>query len=412
MTTPAGSRWLNRNVVAIGATSLLTDASHESATTVLPGFLAALGLPPLALGVIEGTADAVSSFVKLGSGWLGDRVGHRFGIAVGGYVLTASMPLFLAVATSWPLVLGGRIVGWLGRGIRVPVRDAILAESVPAEARGRAFGFHRAGDTIGAVVGPIIGVAVLASFSRTTADPLAAFRAVFLLALIPGALGVIAFAFFVRDPGGTLVRRSFRATLTGMPHVFRRFLVGVGLFGIGDFAPSLLILAATVLLTPSLGIVGAGTVAGGLYVLRNIVYAAASYPIGALSDRTGKAVALLALGYLIGAAVALGVVAAFALNLAQLGFLATLFLGSGLLAAAQETLESVATADLGGSEARATSFGLLGTVNGLGDLVASAGLGLVWTVVSPVAAFLLAAGAMLAGAALVFSLAYQPRKAA
>jgi MFS family permease len=406
-----GSRWLNRNVVAIGATSLLTDASHESATTVLPGFLAALGLPPLALGVIEGTADAVSSFVKLGSGWLGDRIGHRFGIAVGGYVLTASMPLFLALATSWPLVLGGRIVGWLGRGIRVPVRDAILTESVPAEARGRAFGFHRAGDTIGAVVGPIIGVTVLASFSRTTADPLAAFRAVFLLALIPGALGVIAFAFFVRDPGGKLVTRSFRATLTGMPDAFRRFLVGVGLFGIGDYAPSLLILAATVLLTPSLGIVGAGTVAGGLYVLRNIVYAAASYPIGALSDRTGKAVALLALGYLIGAAVALGAVAAFALNLAQLGFLAALFVGSGLLAAAQETLESVATADLGGSEARATSFGLLGTVNGLGDLIASAGLGLVWTVVSPVAAFLLAAAAMLAGAGLVFSLARQPRAA-
>ena len=412
MATTAGPRWLNRNVLAIGATSLLTDASHESATTVLPGFLAALGLPPLALGVIEGTADAVSSFVKLGSGWLGDRIGHRFGIAVGGYVLTASMPLFLAVATSWPAVLGGRIVGWLGRGIRVPVRDAILAESVPADARGRAFGFHRAGDTIGAVVGPIIGVVVLASFSTTTADPLAAFRAVFALALIPGALGVITFAFFVHDPGGRLVRKSFRATLTGLPDAFRRFLVGVGLFGIGDFAPSLLILAATVLLTPSLGIVGAGSVAGGLYVLRNIVYAAASYPIGALSDRTGKAVALLALGYLIGAAVALGAVAAFAFNLAQLGFLAALFVGSGLLAAAQETLESVATADLGGPEARATSFGLLGTVNGLGDLVASAGLGLVWTVVSPVAAFLLAAAAMLAGAGLVLSLARAPRAAA
>ncbi|MEZ0239580.1 MAG: MFS transporter [Chloroflexota bacterium] len=412
MATTTSSRWLNRNVVAIGATSLLTDASHESATTVLPGFLAALGLPPLALGVIEGTADAVSSFVKLGSGWLGDRLGHRFGIAVGGYVLTASMPLFLAVATSWPLVLGGRIVGWLGRGIRVPVRDAILAESVPSEARGRAFGFHRAGDTIGAVVGPIIGVTVLATFSTTTEDPLAAFRAVFLLALIPGVLGVIAFAFFVRDPGGQLVRRSFRATLIGMPSAFRRFLVGVGLFGIGDFAPSLLILAATVLLTPGLGIVGAGTVAGGLYVLRNIVYAAASYPIGALSDRTGKAVALLALGYLIGAGVALGAVAAFAFNLAGLGFLALLFVGSGLLAAAQETLESVATADLGGPEARATSFGLLGTVNGLGDLIASAGLGLVWTVVSPVAAFLLAAAAMLAGAALVSSLARQPRATA
>ena len=150
----SGSRaWLNRNVAAMGATSLLSDASHETATAVLPGFLAALGLPPAALGLIKGFSDALASFLKLGAGWLGNRTGHRWGLAVAGYTLTCLMPLAFIFATSWPMVFAGKLLGWTGKGIRGPLRDAILAESVPPEARGRAFGFHRAGDTIGAVVG-------------------------------------------------------------------------------------------------------------------------------------------------------------------------------------------------------------------------------------------------------------------
>jgi MFS family permease len=399
-------RWLNRNVVAMGATSLLSDASHEAATSVLPGFLAVLGLPPVALGVIEGVSDALSSFVKLGSGWIGDRTGHRWRLAVLGYTLTGLMPLFLAVAGSWPVVLGAKLFGWLGKGIRGPVRDAMLAESVEPEARGRAFGFHRAGDTIGAVIGPALAVAVLASFGASTAEPIAAFRNVFLLALVPGILSAVTFAVFVRDPAdGGVTRTGFLTTLGTLPGAFRRYLVGVGLFGVGDFAPSLLILAATVLLTPSLGIVGAGATAGLLYVLRNGVYAAASFPAGALSDHFRRPVLLLAIGYLLGAAVAAGTALAFAAGWDHPLYLAGLFVGSGLLAALQDTLEAVSTAELAGASGRATAFGVLGTVNGLGDLVASAGVGLLWTVVSPLAAFVAAAIAMGLGAALVASLA-------
>ena len=400
------SSWLNRNVVAMSATSLFSDASHEAATAVLPGFLAVLGLPPFALGVIEGLSDATASFVKLGSGWIGDRTGNRWGLAVIGYSMTGLMPLFLAIAGTWPVVLGAKLLGWLGKGIRGPVRDAMLAASVPPEVRGRAFGFHRAGDTIGAVIGPALGVAVLASFATSSAEPVAAFRTVFLLALIPGILSALTFALFVRDPStGATAVGGFLGALGALPTTFRRYLVGVGLFGIGDFTASLLILAATVLLTPSQGIVSAGATAGLLYVLRNGVYALASYPVGALSDRTGRPVLLLAMGYLLGAVVAAGTALAFAASIDQPLYLAALFVGSGLLAALQDTLEAVSTAELAGDTARATSFGVLGTVNGVGDLVASAGVGLIWTVASPIAAFVAAALAMGMGAAVLAGLA-------
>lgn len=406
MTPPSPRSWLNRNVVAMGMTSLFSDASHEAATSVLPGFLAVLGLPPVALGVIEGVSDALASFVKLGSGWIGDRTGHRWRLAVLGYTLTGLMPLFLAIAGSWPVVLGAKLFGWLGKGIRGPVRNAMLAASVEPESRGRAFGFHRAGDTIGAVIGPALAVAVLASFGESAGEPAAAFRNVFLLALIPGILAAVTFAVFVRDPAdGGANRAGFRATLGLLPGPFRRYLVGVGLFGMGDFAPSLLILAATVLLTPSIGIVGAGATAGLLYVLRNGVYAAASFPVGALSDRFQRPVLLLAIGYLLGAAVAAGIALAFAAGWDYPLYLASLFVGSGLLAAIQDTLEAVSTAELTGASTRATAFGVLGSVNGVGDLVASAGVGLLWTVASPFVAFAAATAVMALGGVLVAGLA-------
>ena len=389
--------WLNRNVAAMGATSLLSDASHEAATAVLPGFLAVLGLPPFALGAIEGVADALASFIKLGAGWLGDRTGHRWGLAVGGYTLTGLMPLAFVLAASWPLVFVGKLFGWAGKGIRGPLRDAILTESVPAEARGRAFGFHRAGDTIGAVIGPLLGAAILAASGATASTD--AFRTVFLVSLGFGILAALTFALFVRDPGSRAVHGlGFVGAIRSFAAPFRRFLLAVGLFGMGDFAPGLLILAATTLLTPSLGIVQAGAVAALLYVARNVVYALGSFPVGAFSDRGGRGIRLLAGGYAIGALVAGGTAVAFVLAIDSIAWFALLFLLSGVLAAVQDTLEGVITAELGGSGARATAFGALGAVNGTGDLVASAGVGLIWTVVSPVLAFALAAVAMGAGA--------------
>lgn len=389
--------WLNRNVAAMGVTSLLSDASHEAATAVLPGFLVALGLPPVALGAIEGVSDATASFIKLGSGWLGDRTGRRWGLAVTGYTLTGMMPLAFVLASGWPAVLGGKLVGWIGKGIRGPLRDAMLAESVPPEARGRAFGFHRAGDTVGAVIGPLLGAVVLGSAAGAAASA-DAFRTVFLVSLGIGLLAAATFALFVRDPGARpSTPLGLVGALRGFSDTFRRFLLSVGVFGTGDFAPSLLILAATTLLTPSLGVVEAGAIGALLYVARNAVYALGSFPVGALSDRGGRSLHLLAGGYATGAVVAAGTALAFALAIDSPIYFAVLFLLSGVLAAIQDTLEGVVTADLGGSATRATAFGALGAVNGVGDLVASLGVGLIWTVVSPVLAFALAAVAMAAG---------------
>jgi MFS family permease len=144
-TVPPEPAWLNRNVVGMGVTSLFSDAGHEMITVLLPGFLTVRGFSSAALGTVEGVADSVSSFVKLGSGWVSDRLGHRKGMAVGGYLLTGVSNGLFALANGWPLVLAARTVGWFGRGFRTPLRNAMLASSVPAQFRGKAFGFERAG---------------------------------------------------------------------------------------------------------------------------------------------------------------------------------------------------------------------------------------------------------------------------
>ena len=127
---PETGRWLNRTVWGMALTSFFSDLGHEAQSTLLPSFLAALGLPPLALGAIEGLADAVSSFVKLGAGWISDRLPRRKPIVVAGYAATGLASGIIALAQGWPLVMGGKLFGWFGRGIRGPLRDAMLADAI------------------------------------------------------------------------------------------------------------------------------------------------------------------------------------------------------------------------------------------------------------------------------------------
>jgi len=409
MTTPPGTReegqgrWLNRNVVGMGVTSLLSDLSHEMGTAVLPSFLTAMGVSAAALGLIEGVADGVASFVKLASGWLADRTGRRKPIAVGGYFLTGGSTAIFALAFGWPLVLLGRVVGWFGRGIRSPARNAILADSVAAESRGKAFGFERAGDTVGAIIGPLIAVGLLGYLHPRASEPSSPFRIIFLLTLIPGLAAGIAFAFLVREFPGPRTNAKFFASLKQLPRSFRHFLVGVGVFGMGDFAHTLMILAATELLVPGRGMAHAARAAALLYVAHNVVYAGASYPVGALSDRLGRR-GLLALGYLTGMLTAAGFVAAFVWHLATIPYLLLLFALGGFYLAFEEALESTITADLVEAEVRGTAYGVLGAVNGVGDLMASVLVGGLWTLISPAVAFGYSAAAMLVGGVLVYRL--------
>jgi MFS family permease len=395
----AGRRWINRNVVGMAITSFLSDAGHEMVTAVLPGFLGALGVAAAALGWIEGVSDASSSFVKLGAGWYSDRIGHRKAIVSLGYFLTGTALALFAAAVSWPLVLIGRAISWFGRGIRGPLRDAILAESVGSAVRGKAFGLHRAGDTAGAIVGPLIGVWLLSVLPHS--NPSAPFRVVFLLSLIPGLASVLVFVSLVQEkrrPANPQLR--FWGAFRELPKPYLRFLRGVGVFGLGDFSHTLLILAATQLLTPVHGPMRAAEIAALLYVAHNTVYAAASFPIGALADRIEKT-RLLASGYFVGVVTASLMAAAFVLGDSNPLHLAAVFTLGGVYLAVQDALEGLIPADLTPASSRGTAYGLIGTVNGIGDFAASALVGSLWTAVSPASAFACAAVVMLGGTLLL-----------
>ncbi len=288
------------------------------------------------------------------------------------------------------------MVSWIGKGIRGSLRDAMLSESVPAEMRGKAFGFHRAGDTVGAIIGPLFGAFLLQYLPHVPAD--FAFRRIFLISLIPGLLAPLAFFLMVQETRKVAKPQlSIWSALRQLPLPFRRFLVAVGLFGSGDFSPTLLIMAAATLLAPRFGAVRAAELAALFYVLRNIVYAGASYPIGALSDRFSKR-KLLAMGFAAAGLTSAGVAVMFVLHSANLFAIAGLFLLSGVFASAQDTLEGSIPPDITPPEIRGTVYGALGLVNGAGDFVASALLGTLWSLVSPIAGFAVAAVLMIAGA--------------
>ncbi|GEM_PF-66144 len=398
-TADHSASWLNRNVVGMALASLFSDAGHEMATSILPLFLASIGAPPVALGVVEGIADAVSSLAKVWAGWLSDRVARRKPIAVFGYALTGVTTGMFALITAWPYVVAVRAAGWLGRGTRGPVRDALLADSVEASARGRAFGFHRAGDTLGAILGPAIGL-VLMSLLAGHVDPKVSYQYIFAFTLIPGLLATCSFAFLVREharnkrhAGGLL------KAVRSLPIRFRLFLIAVGVFGAGDFAHSLLILRANSVLEPLVGTTQAGQLAMALYVWHNVLYAGMSYPIGALADRLGKRL-LLALGYLAAAVMGIG----WLFLTPSIWHLGLLFALGGVYLAAEDALEGALAADLLPDDLRGTGYGVLATVNGVGDFLSSVIVGALWQSISPSAGFGYATGLFVAGAALMYRL--------
>ena len=370
------SRWLNRTVLGIGLASLLSDWSHEIATTVLPAFLASMGAAAAWLGVIEGVADGLSSFAKMASGFYTDKLQRRKPIAVVGYLVTALGTASFGLATAAWHILISRSLAWLGRGVRTPVRKALLAAAVTRETYGRAFGFERMMDTIGAIVGPATAFVLLAALHHN-------YRRVFLLTLIPGICAAGVIAFLVREKERKPVAHvSFGERLRLLPRPYRKFLVAVGIFGAGDFAPTLLILLATQKLAPALGPAMAASVAVGFYVLRNIYYAGFAYVAGGLADRFKKQF-VLAFGYALAAVMALLIVAA-PMTIWLLGII---FILSGMHVAIGETLEDSFCAELVGEEQHGMAFGVLATVNGVGDFLSSIIVGALWTAAGTSVAF-------------------------
>ncbi len=389
---PKKEKWLNRNVAAIGLTSLLSDASHEMVTAILPFFLIAIGAGPQILGLIEGLSDGASSFVKSFAGYLSDKIGKRKPIMNIGYFLTGVFIPLIAAATSWLQVLGLRVAAWLGRGARGPPRDALLADSISTKATGKAFGFERAMDTVGAIIGSALALLFLTVLS---------YSQIIVISVIPGIAAFLVAFFIVREVrkkplpefpivsthGDIVVKeKSFIKTVRALPSSFKLFLVGVGVFGLGNFANSLFTLRAQQVLAPRVGALEASAIAVGLYTLLNVAYAACSFPVGALSDKVGRR-KILAAGYFISAIVCLGT----AFLTADFLVLIPLFFAAGLFTAITDTIEGTAAADLLPSESRGTGFGVLRTVNGIGDFVSSTLVGVLWAILSPEVAFIYAA---------------------
>jgi MFS family permease len=386
--------WLNRTVWGMAGTSFLSDLGHEAMSTLLPAFLAGLGLPPAALGAVEGIGDAAASFMKLGAGWVSDRLGHRKSFVVAGYAATGLASGLVALSSGFSGVLGAKVFGWTGRGLRGPLRDAMLTDAIPEDARGRAFGFHRAGDTIGAILGPAGAAALLAWGASRGFPQVPWLRTLLWISLVPGVLAALVFAWTVPEKPRTKPRLfAFREALRAMPSGFRRYLGGVGLFGCGDFSHTLLILAAAQLLAPRLGLGRAAAWGAALYVLHNAVYALAAFPAGALADRFRAHRRLLGYGYLLGAVMPVLLALAFLRGTATPAMMALIFSLGGLVNGLQDTLEGATTAELAPSEHRGLAFGLLGAVNGAGDLLSSLGVGLLWSW-HPATAFFAAAAFM------------------
>lgn len=385
--------WINSTVIGVGVASLFSDVGHEMATTAMPALLASLGVSSAVLGLIEGLADGLSSFAKLISGLYSDRLTRRKPLAVAGYFVTASGMASFALATAWWHVLIGRVGGWIGRGARTPVRNVLLTEATTPETYGRAFGLERSMDSAGAVIGPLLAVLITHALGL---------RWVFTLTLVPGLLAALTIATLVREkPHAPSEKVGLWVGAQGLPKPFKRYLIGVGLAGIGDFSNTLLILWATQAWSPIYGPIVAGTLAMAFYAGYNVIYTISCYFSGALADRFPKRI-ILALGY------SIAIIPAIALLWPGASFVkfAVVFGASGLYMGVWETVESASAAGFLPANNRGLGFGVLATVNGFGDVISSAVVGALW-VLHPFFAMSFVIATSLGGAAVIASIPSQ-----
>jgi MFS family permease len=372
--------WLNSNVLGVGLTSLFSDMSHEMATSILPFFVIfVLGGNAAVVGLIEGSADGFASLFKSYSGYHSDKSGKRLPIMYLGYLATGILIPAIGLATNLAEVFLLRVGAWIGRGARGPPRDALMTESVSPSSIGKAFGFERALDTLGAVVGPAIALLLI---------PYLSFSKIFFVSAIPGAVCVAVVFLLVRE-----VRKkesdlkegrtpSFSLTVRTLPKNFKLLLISVSLFGIANFSNVFFTLRAEQVLQPSFGQTQASELAVLLYVVLNIIYAVGCYPAGYFADRMSKR-NLLALGYFV---FALACVASI-FESADYLILGTIFVLAGLQSAIVDTVEKTYASEVLGQSPKGTGFGVLQSINGIGDFTSSTLIGILIVFLSPAFGF-------------------------
>jgi MFS family permease len=372
--------WLTPGVGGIGTASFLADVGHEVPTSLMASFVTAtLGAPAAALGLIEGISEGLAGAGRFVGGALADDPGRRRAVAVGGYTATAALSGLIGTTTS--VVQAGVLRGaaWAARGLRVPARNALLADVVPAHAYGRAYGFERTMDNLGAIGGPLLALGLVSLFSVRTA---------ILLSIIPGVLAAVAIVYAIRQaklPKVTerkKLRFQVRPVLRGQ---LGRVMVGFAAFEVGNVAATLLILRATDVLTPGRGIDAATQIAIALYVVYNVAATVASFPAGQFSDRLGRRGPLLVTAAGVGTFLAAYLL--FAVAGPVIVLLGVAFALAGVGIGCAETAEHAAVAVFAPEEIRGSAFGLLATVQAVGNVAASVVAGLLYTFASPTIAF-------------------------
>jgi MFS family permease len=368
------------NVLVLGIVSLFADMSTEMIYPLVPLFVVnSLGATFIDVGLIEGVAESAASILKIVSGYLSDRFGKRKSLVYSGYAIAAIAKPLLAFSTTWQQVLGIRFFDRLGKGIRSSARDAIISES-KSLGMGRSFGFQRSLDTLGAVIGPLIAVALFGFLS---------YRGLFLLAFIPGILAAALVVFFVKETAsGPRSKQSYKVSFRSFDSNFRIFLLGLGLFFVGNSSDAFLFLRAQNLGVPTL-------VIPLLYLLMNVIYAVSAFPFGVVSDKIGRKAVLL-IGFAIFFIVYLGF--AFASSALVVWVLFPVY---GLYYGLTDGVSRALVSDLAPPHLKATAFGTYYFVVGAVALPASLIAGTLWQILGPISTFLYGAFMAVAAALII-----------
>ncbi len=376
---------IQSNVIILGIVSFFTDISSEMIFPILPLFLTSiLGAGQQIVGLIEGTADSVASIVEIFSGYFSYKYNERKKFVLFGYSLSSLVKLGIALSTQWWHILIMRSLERVGKGIRTSPRDAIIAASSTKETRGKAFGLHRAMDTLGAILGPLIAYFIFLNFGSIASS----YHMIFLIALIPAFLAVIIIFFFVKEPNTEVVSKKkipFWQALKELPNNFKAYLNVSLLFSLSYFSFAFLIIRAA-----DFGVKPVDILL--LYVLYNIVYAVVSVPIGVLSDKVDRKL-IIAASFVLYGLICVGFALANSWIVA-----AFLFAIYGIFVSTDESVNKAYISDVIDEDKRSLALGAYNTGVGAAYLPASIFAGLIWATFGAPLMFFLAAGiAIVAG---------------